>query len=124
MLNNRDVSIHLKNRRLKAFKNKGLLFEGTAKEGLYYVDQPEEHVYNTHSSTTVPEPHVTNTRALWHARTGHASYRYVDKLLECAEGVHFTKPKPRDQPIKKTAYEACLASSIKELFNKLTDNQK
>ena len=120
MLNDRDVAIHLENRRLKAFKNKGLLFEGTAKEGLYYVDQPEEQAL----SITVPEPHVTNTRALWHARTGYASYRYVDKLLECAEGVHFTKPKPGDQPVGETVCEACLAGSIKESFNKSTDNQE
>ena len=60
MLNDRGVSIHLENRRLKAFKNHGLLFEGTVKGGLYYVDQPKEQALTTIAS----KPYVTNTRAL------------------------------------------------------------
>jgi hypothetical protein len=65
MLNNKGVSVLLENCKLKAFKNQGLLFEGTAKGGLYYVDQPEEHVFKADS--TPPEPYSHDKRALWHA---------------------------------------------------------
>ena len=83
-------------------------------------------MYNTGLSTTAsePKPHLTNARALQHARTDYTSYKYVNKLLEYTKGVHFTKPKPADQPVKETACETCLAGSIKELFNKSTNNQE
>jgi hypothetical protein len=67
MLNNKGVSVLLENCKLKAFKNQGLLFEGTAKGGLYYVDQPAEHVFNTDLNSTLPEPYFHDKRALWHA---------------------------------------------------------
>jgi hypothetical protein len=112
----------LENCKLKAFKNQGLLFKGTAKGGLYYVKQPKEHAFKADS--TPPEPYSHNKRALWHARTGHANYKYVDKLLECAEEVQFMKPKPGGLPAGETACEACLAGRMKELFNKTTDNRE
>jgi hypothetical protein len=124
MLNDKGVLILLENCKLKAFKNQGLLFKGTAKGGLYYVDQPAEHAFNTDLNLTPSEPYSHDKRALWHARTGHANYKYVDKLLECAEGVQFIKPKPGDLPAGETACEACLAGRIKESFNKTTDNRE
>jgi hypothetical protein len=66
MLNNKGVSVLLKNCRLKAFKNQRLLFKGTAKEGLYYINQPAEHVFNTDSNLTPPNSYSHNKRALWH----------------------------------------------------------
>jgi hypothetical protein len=80
-------SVLLENCKLKAFKNQGLLFKGTAKEGLYYVDQPTKHVFNTDLNLTQFKPYSYNKRVLWHAQTGYANYKYVDKLLECAEEV-------------------------------------
>jgi hypothetical protein len=50
--------------------------------------------------------------------------KYVGKLLECAEGVQFVKPKPGDLPAGETACEACLAGRINESFNKTTDNRE
>jgi hypothetical protein len=122
MLNNKGVSVLLENCKLKAFKNQGLLFKGTAKGGLYYVNRPEKHAFKTDS--TPPKPYSHDKCALWHARTSHANYKYVDKLLKCAEGVQFIKPKPKDLPASETACKACLAGRIKELFNKTTDNRE
>jgi hypothetical protein len=67
MLNDKGVSVLLENCKLKAFKNQGLLFEGAAKGGLYYVDQPAEHVFNTDSNLTLSESYSHDKRALWHA---------------------------------------------------------
>jgi hypothetical protein len=67
MFNNKGVLVLLENCKLKAFKNQGLLFEGTAKEGLYYVDQSAEHVFNTDSNSTLSKPYSHDKRALWHA---------------------------------------------------------
>jgi hypothetical protein len=64
MLNDKGVSVLLENCKLKAFKNQGLLFKGTAKEGLYYVNQPAEHVFNTDLNLTSPEPYSHDKRAL------------------------------------------------------------
>jgi hypothetical protein len=122
MLNNKGVLVLLENYKLKAFKNQRLLFKGTAKGGLYYVNQPTEHVFNTDLNSTPPKPYSHDKRAFWHARTGYANYKYVNKLLKCAKEVQFIKPKPRDLPAGETACEACLAGRIKELFNKTTDN--
>jgi hypothetical protein len=36
---------------------------------------------------TPPKPYSHNKRAFWHAWTGYANYKYIDKLLECAKGV-------------------------------------
>jgi hypothetical protein len=65
MLNDKGVLVLLENCKLKAFKNQGLLFEGTAKGGLYYVNQPEEHVFK--ADLTPPKPYSHNKRAFWHA---------------------------------------------------------
>jgi hypothetical protein len=64
MLNNKDVSVLLENCKLKAFKNQGLLFEETVKGGLYYINQPKEHVFKADS--TSPKPYSYDKRALWH----------------------------------------------------------
>jgi hypothetical protein len=74
-INDKGVSVLLKNCKLKAFKNQGPLFEGTAKGGLYYVDQPEEHVFKADSNSTPSEPYSHDKCALWHARTGHPNYK-------------------------------------------------
>src|SRR4030088_3708071 len=122
MLNDKGVSVLLENCKLKAFKNQGLLFEGTAKGGLYYIDQPKEHTFKADSNSILSEPYSHDKRTLWHTRTGHANYKYVDKLLECAEGVQFVKPKLGDLPAGEATCEACLAGHMKESFNKTTDN--
>jgi hypothetical protein len=85
MLNNKGVLVLLENCKLKAFKNQRLLFKGTAKGGLYYVDQLIKHAFKADS--TPPKPYSHNKRALWHAWTSYTNYKYVNKLLKYAKEV-------------------------------------
>jgi hypothetical protein len=64
MLNDKGVSVLLENCKLKAFKNQGLLFEGTAKGGLYYIDQPKEYTFKADSNSTLSEPYSHDKRTL------------------------------------------------------------
>ena len=126
-LNDKGVRVLLADRKLWATLNDKVVFTGTSQNGLYYVDQPSESAFTTGTAMEVddqPAVALADKRKLWHDRMGHSSYKYVDKLLECTDGVEFRKVKPADQPAGETACEACLAGKMKESFNKTTDNRQ
>ena len=126
-LNDKGVSVLLEKRKLTATLGDTVLFKGTSRNGLYYVDQPSESAFTTGTGMEVdgqPAVALADKRKLWHDRMGHSSYKYIDKLLECADGVEFRKVRAADQPAGETACEACLAGKMKESFNKTTDNRQ
>jgi Reverse transcriptase (RNA-dependent DNA polymerase)/GAG-pre-integrase domain len=126
-LNDKGVSVLLEDRKFTATLGDTVLFKGTSQNGLYYVDQPSESAFTTGTGMEVdgqPAVALADKRKLWHDRMGHSSYKYIDKLLECADGVEFRKIRPADQPAGETACEACLAGKMKESFNKTTDNRQ
>ena len=118
-LNDKGISVLLKNRRLIAYqRSQDLpLFEGTVRNSLYQVDQPVQQAMTTATGNT--DSTTDDTYELWHQRTGHASCRRIEQLPDCTEGVqHFRKKEQAGE----SACEACLAGRMKETFNKTTDN--
>ena len=61
VLTNKDISALLENSKLKAYDSQRVLFVGTAKEGLYCVDQPEHRALTTNSNTTAIGPLAIDT---------------------------------------------------------------
>jgi hypothetical protein len=121
ILNDGGVEVRLKDRRLTALCKGAVVFKGIGRDGLYYVDQPTLDSMNI-STIDQPPPSLPDQRELWHNRLGHTSYKYIDKMPTCADGITF--PWPRGPtPAGETACESCLAGRMKESFNKTTDSR-
>jgi hypothetical protein len=59
-----------------------------------------------------------------HYKLGHVSYKRIKQLLN-SNSVSLIKPKnKRRLPYSKKLYKPCLASKIKELFNKKTNKRE
>ena len=96
------------------------LFTGSVRSNLYSIDQPTSaNVY------TITEPSITaineDERELWHRRTAHLGFKYVEKLPDSVIGVSYQKERRSDRPTSEKAYEPCLAGKMKESFVKKTD---
>lgn len=111
ILNDCGIMLVFEGRRLRAYQNQMLVFEGNSTNGLCYINQPAEQAL----ATTLAEPAAGHTpalpagqseRELLHYRLGHTNYRNVDKMLECATGVRFTKPRRADHCLAKQPVRA------------------
>ena len=146
ILNDGGVEVIFKKRRMRALREQDmkLLFEGTGKKGLCYIDQPEEAAYFTGesagplqevggdrmayqgersvNSTGTVSTAMIETWKLWHMRSGHLSYKRLLKLLK-NKGVSFPVPKASEQLPGDDACEGCCAGKMKESFNKSTDSR-
>jgi hypothetical protein len=59
-----------------------------------------------------------------HRRLGHISYKRIKQLLK-GNSISLIKPKDKRRlPHSKKLYEPCLASKIKESFNKKTNKRE
>jgi hypothetical protein len=125
ILNSGGVKVTLDNHQLCAEYSKGggVVFEGTCKQGLCYIDQPTSMALTAISAASRNVlPATQSSRELWHNRLGHANYCTINKMPDYTDGISLKRPTAAELLAGKTACEACLAGRQKESLNKKTDN--
>ena len=131
-LNNKGVLVILADKKVEAYlaSKKQLLagddlqplFTGSVRSNLYSVDQPiSANAYNTTDTIAATQE---DDRQLWHRRTAHLGFQYVEKLPDSVIGVSYQKERRSDIPTGEKACEPCLAGKMKESFVKKTDQRK
>jgi hypothetical protein len=129
ILNDDGIVVTLENRNVRATSGPNIVFTGSGRQGLYYINLRTDSALamtSTVSSTDIGSgilPITQSLRELWHNRLGHVSYKTLEKMPEHAEGISFRKITSAEQATGEIACESCLAGCMKESFSKKTDSR-